>query len=503
MFTEKILNPQVQNDSRKNSVTISESVGSITFLNPDKILHENSIKFKLKQFLSSLTVEPVLLLAMFAFAVIGIVTQNLFIERICRVKLNHSAELCANLTSNIKSDEITDDLRAQVYALTSRFSVYNEIITSVIPIIFVFFLGSWTDKHGNKYPFLLCICGYLLTAGLFLLISRLPDLPAEYLLVCMLPVALTGGSAAASLTSFSYISSVTTPENRSTRMALLQGCIILGIPAGLLAGAKLYKSYGFLGVYVTSVVVFAVAVIYGIIFIRDENSKLGNTCCSDMVNITAVKETFVTVFIRRDDHKRLFIFLLISITCFRTLSQLGNSSCLFLYSRYTFGWTEQEYSLFTTIECFVAMVGVIVMSFGGLKYLKLEDSLVGVISCLGFVAGSFLIAFAPRDPSYSWIMYVFATLQMFGGMVSIVTRSMISKIVPGDELGKIYAFVACADTALPIFGSIMYSSIFVRTQKELPGAFSLLSAGFDFMVVSILAYLFLSGRKKTVFKNNS
>ena len=65
---------------------------------------------------------------------------------------------------------------------------------------------------------------------------------------------------------------------------------------------------------------------------------------------------------------------------------------------------------------------------------------------------------------------------MFGGMTSIMVRSILSKLVPKQELGKVFTFVACGETATPIIASALYSYIYVSTQKDFPGAFSLFTA---------------------------
>ena len=72
---------------------------------------------------------------------------------------------------------------------------------------------------------------------------------------------------------------------------------------------------------------------------------------------------------------------------------------------------------------------------------------------------------------------------MFGGMTSIMVRSMLSKIVPRQELGKVFTFVACGETATPIMASALYSYIYVSTQKEFPGAFSLFTAGLNSVIL--------------------
>jgi PCFT/HCP family folate transporter-like MFS transporter 1/3 len=129
------------------------------------------------------------------------------------------------------------------------------------------------------------------------------------------------------------------------------------------------------------------------------------------------------------------------------------------------------------------------------KIWKLSDSLIGLLSCFGFVIANVMVAFAPRGHEYGWIMYLAAVIQMFGGMTTIVIRSMISKIVPKQELAKVFTFVACGEAAVPIIANALYSLIFIESEKSFAGAFSLLSAGINFWVLCHFIYFFISTRQ--------
>ncbi|CAG7825662.1 unnamed protein product, partial [Allacma fusca] len=64
-------------------------------------------KSKLQLILSNVTIEPVMFMQMFGFALVQVITQNFYIDRICRVKLENSVEICENLTRNHHSDDIS------------------------------------------------------------------------------------------------------------------------------------------------------------------------------------------------------------------------------------------------------------------------------------------------------------------------------------------------------------------------------------------------------------
>jgi len=60
----------------------------------------------------------------------------------------------------------------------------------------------------------------------------------------------------------------------------------------------------------------------------------------------------------------------------------------------------------------------------------------------------------------------------------IAARTMISKISPTEEMGKINAFIAVIDSTTPIWGNPLYNAVFRGTLDNFAGAFFILSAAF-------------------------
>ncbi|CAG7665838.1 unnamed protein product, partial [Allacma fusca] len=395
------------------------------------------------------------------------------------------------------TDDISDDTKVEVDRFASQFALYRGIAEAVTQVVISLFLGSWSDKHGNKLPLLLPLLGYNIQACLNIMFSYLPDLPPEYLLISSIPVGLSGGFAAMVLSAFSYISSVSTMEHRSYRIAIMEAMWFLGNPIGTLVGARLYKDLGFHGVYIASAALNFCAFMYGLFFIRDKKMKIDNlsTCCTDMFNVSAVNDTFRTVFKKRDGSRRKWILLLIGGVCLRIGSLFGPHNCMFLFVRYMFQWNEQQYSLLATLEGVSHVVGGIIMTVVCIRILQLSDPLVGVLSSVGLIVANIVVASAPKDPDYSWVMYLSLVLQMFALMATIISRSMLSKMVPQEELGKIFTFVACGETSMPILASALYSTIFINTEKDFPGAFSLLSLGLNTLIAINFLYFFILIRR--------
>lgn len=59
----------------------------------------------------------------------------------------------------------------------------------------------------------------------------------------------------------------------------------------------------------------------------------------------------------------------------------------------------------------------------------------------------------------------------------VVPRSMLSKIVPSEDLGKINSCIGSMESILPLIGSAVYTSVYTSFLDVMPGSFFLISAG--------------------------
>ena len=60
--------------------------------------------------------------------------------------------------------------------------------------------------------------------------------------------------------------------------------------------------------------------------------------------------------------------------------------------------------------------------------------------------------------------------------MSLITKVILSKLVPTFEIGKIYSFIGCVDAVIPLVANPMYSSLYKVTLDSFAGAFFFLSA---------------------------
>lgn len=86
------------------------------------------------------------------------------------------------------------------------------------------------------------------------------------------------------------------------------------------------------------------------------------------------------------------------------------------------------------------------------------------------ILSGFVYAFA----TVPWHMYVGAIVEIFNGTAFIAMRSIATKLVRKDELGKVNSLFGVAEALMPMVFAPMYTTLYAATLKVLPGAFYLL-----------------------------
>lgn len=229
-----------------------------------------SLRQRLKLIKDNTTVEPILACYIMPSVLASLATQNLNLEKACRVNLNFSTEICDALT--LRQTENYTIYEEQVQTLTAYMAAWKNVVQTAIPIILILFVGAWSDKTGKrKACILMPIVGEFLTAiGFMVNYYYFYELPVEVTAMteAIFP-AITGGWFTNFIGVFSYIGDITTREERTYRVGLVNLCSSLGIPLGSALSGILLSWVGYYGVFSISAMLYLFALMYGYFYLED------------------------------------------------------------------------------------------------------------------------------------------------------------------------------------------------------------------------------------------
>lgn len=112
-------------------------------------------------------------------------------------QLNVSSCDLRNRSDDTHGSEHDDDEMAQIsdriQSSVSSLLMWASLIETLPSILFVLFLGPWSNEHGRKPLMILPVTGYTLSIMVYMLVIYADSLTAEYLLFASLPIGMTGG----------------------------------------------------------------------------------------------------------------------------------------------------------------------------------------------------------------------------------------------------------------------------------------------------------------------
>ncbi|XP_014208805.1 solute carrier family 46 member 3-like [Copidosoma floridanum] len=456
--------------------------------------------------LSNITVEPMVAFYIMPSVLASLATQNLNLEKACKVNLGYPSGVCdalsaRNVTANLEAEETA------VQQLVAGMQTWKTAVQSFFPSILIVFAGAWSDRNGLRKPcMMLPIVGEFMTSvSLIACTYWFYELPMEVAGLCeALWPALTGGWFTMIMGTFSYIGDVTSVESRTVRVGAANAFLSLGVPIGMALSGVFYIKLGFYGVFGIAACCYVFSFVYGLVVIKEspralelrkkamqssEPTKGSRTGCwaglTDFFAIRHVRETFRVAFRDGPRNRRRRVMVLMFIVMVLIGPMYGEMAVLYLFARYRFQWNEVQFSVFSTYCMVTNLLGTLFAVGIFSHVLKMDDALLGVLSCISKILASFVYAFATTD----LLMYIAPLLEILNGASFIVMRSITSKLVTPDELGKVNSLFGVCEAIVPLLYGPTYSFIYRATVHSLPGTFFLVGSGL--MIPGVLAFLWL------------
>ncbi|CAB3243676.1 unnamed protein product [Arctia plantaginis] len=451
---------------------------------------------KLKNIKSNTTVEPVLALFVMPSVLAMLATQNLNLEKACRVNLEFSDAACTALRLRKRANYTYEE--DEVQKLIASVQAWKSVVHTAIPTILMLFIGAWSDKTGKrKICMLMPILGEFMTCLLNMINTYFfYEVSVEWtvFMEVVFP-SLTGGWYTMFLGTFSYLGDITSKETRTFRIGILNLCMTVGFPIGMGLSGVLLRYLGYYGVFCISAALQFANFCYVLFVIDDHtwlenNDKVKRTGCTgfllEFFDFRSLKETLEIAFKKGPNNRRLRICLILTVVCLSFGPMWGELSIMYIFTRYQFNWDEVKYSIYSTFSLITHSIGTLFSISVFSKKLRADDAVLGIISTSSKICGVLVLAFARNGRE----VYLSPVLEILNGTTAIALRSIASKLVSYQELGKVYSLFGVAETMMPIIFAPLYSRVYIATLNILPGAVFLVSVLITIPALSIFIWFY-------------
>ncbi|XP_023940059.2 proton-coupled folate transporter-like isoform X2 [Bicyclus anynana] len=432
---------------------------------------KKTLKEKILQIKNNITVEPVLVTYYIPGNLLKLATQNLNLDKACRVNLKYSDEICDALIAKQGTKYQHEELVVQ--ELIASMEMWKSFVLSAMPCLLILFVGAWSDRTGRRKICILlpifgelfsCLCN-ILNAYYFY------ELPVQVAMFsdAFFP-AMTGGWTTMFMGAFSYISEISSEETRTFRVGIGNLCITAGAPIGTALSGILLDKTGYYGVFTICALLFSCSLLYGYFNIKDpERTKIAKNKDGDSIfgliksffDIKHVKDTLTVTFKKGPNNRRIKSILVLSCVSFIHMPLVGEFTVRYLFTRYRFNWDALKYSFYNTFYiCIHALGALISISIFSRKW-KWGDATLGLISSCSKIVGG-LAAGLSRN---STDMYIAVLIETFNATSFTALRSISSKLASTDELGKITSVFNLTEVLTSMIFGPIYSWIYMVSLK--------------------------------------
>ncbi|XP_018344613.1 PREDICTED: proton-coupled folate transporter isoform X1 [Trachymyrmex septentrionalis] len=457
--------------------------------------HTNRMYTKYFGWIKHISVEPTMWLYMMAFMFTSVVEQDLFRYKACRVDHGVSEEICRHL-----SDDDNKEIKTKIQMTVSEFHQWNDIAGHVVPIILAMFYGNWSDRRGRKLPLVLGLTGKFIYSFMIVINCMIDTWNLNMVVyTATLPMSILGSDVAIFGSSFAYISDVSSVQQRTMRITILDVVYLSTMPTGVALGSYVFThlvNMSYMIMFAVNATLLLIAIIYSLVWLKWQTSSRqqplsGNNWLLDFFDRRHVAMTIRTLLKSRINHGKLHLWLLLLAMCLYTF-QRDEKVKSQMYTSLIFNWNVTDFSNFKTFQStlfvLAMLIGVPIMS----KLIRMKDTFIVMIGAIAHAAGRIVFVSANRPE----LFYVGATVAALGPVVAPVLRSMTSKLVPVDERGKVFAMLSVCDNAVPLFSGILYSQLYNATIKTAPNSFYWLTFATQIAVLLIILLIQFSSWSK-------
>ncbi|XP_059061446.1 proton-coupled folate transporter-like [Achroia grisella] len=453
---------------------------------------------KIWHVLSNITVEPIFFGLVIPSMLARLAEQNLNLDKACRVKLQYGDAVCDALIEK-KGNHSFEEVEVQ--KVISAIESWKSVIQTALPSILVIVMGAWSDRTGNRK---LCILLPLFGA-LFVCLSNLIStiffhtisVEVTMFLEAIFP-AITGGWVMIFLGIFSYITDITTEECRTFRVGVANLCLTAGIPIGSALSGILLKWLGYYGIFIISTLIYIITILYGIVYLEsntkpknNSDEKIKSLTCTDLK--TLVKETAMVALKKRDGNNRLKIILTLIVVAIIYGPDQGERIISYMYVRHRLKWDALKYSFYSTYSIIIHTLSALFSISVFSKRLGFHDSMLCLISVTSKLIGTIYVAFVYTDIQ----MFLVPIAEILNATTFTSLRSMISKLVPNEEAGKMNSLFSLVETLAALVFNPIYSILYMKTINVFSGTVFLFSSIFTIFAIFILIWIFKCHRQET------
>ena len=412
------------------------------------------------------TLEPVVALYMLSFGLDIVMRPSLLLQKSCIFTHEYSYEVCENITNGTFESELN-----QVQKTVTEYERNLMLASLPMRVLYCLLGGYWMDKNGRKYAFLLPVAGRLLANVTYILNYAYLESAAFGWMYSEFVNELCGNHILYYLAQCSYMADITKPDERTSRMAFVDGTDYIFSMIGAAISSVLFFAIGYYGVFGIAAGCALLGLVYGISFMKEslpsEAKQLETKESFDKKEKSsfsrvwsALTASFKEVAKPRENNRRRMILFLVFNFAFIAIAYYGTEgSHRYLYTQVKYGWDEADFSLYYSVYRIMYLITLWILIPITSSYFKVCDATLAIGGSISGAMGMMI----PAIVTPAWGMYLGCIVACFVPAGTMTVRSMASKCVNDNEIGRVFSVISLMNAVGSTAIAAAYQAIYAAT----------------------------------------
>ena len=270
------------------------------------------------------------------------------------------------------------------------------------------------------------------------------------------------------------------------RFAFMDGSLFLAMSIGFGVSGQIYVASGYVAIYSISLTGAILAFLYGAVFLKNSVKRkarkveLGKISeeeskepekgpgLKELCNLRHIADSFIVAFKRREGGMRHVVLILVALFGLHSVVN-GSNTIDYSYARNKFIWESSDYmaewwSTYSSITSVFPIIFLVFVSPFMSRVLKLSDMFIVSLAFIMMFA-SLIVMLSARVKE---LLYLQKILDSFNDSVTLGIRAALTKLVGGQDVGKVFACVGVVQAGSG-FISPLYNLIYLETLDWHPG----------------------------------
>lgn len=425
------------------------------------------------------------------------ILQNQILKQAC-LMYDYNTSTCNVITENGNSTKVIED---ELQPYVTEINMIIALFRSIIPSFLTLFVSPWSDIYGRKKVLNVTFIGYAISLCLFAIVcyysENIYPLSPWIYIVCYFPEILLGGWTSLINAVFCYIGESVDENYRGNRLVAVEMICSVGIVLASLSCNLLLKFSNSTFIFTLSAIFSCISASIVLICITKDSTSSSMKFCDqlkDLISTSNIIESIQICFMERHLCDRKILMCLISILMLNVFTY--NTTIAYLFERGQFEWDLLEHNYYQSVNIILTLVGSIIGLWILKSTLNTSETFIIFLSLISGLCDSLLKAFTYA----SWQMYAISVITLLRILSSPMCRSLISIIVPQNEIGKVFGIVAFFEAISNFLASLVYTFVYNVSFRAFAGGFYFVSVGSHVIGLILCTWLMFMMRNQSGYE---